>query len=60
MFTIGDKVKTHQDEVGIIVSQRTADDYDFWVDIAFNANGQEYTSRLLYHQNQLTLLERRT
>ena len=53
---IGDEVLTHQEERGVILKPWNRDDgqYNWWVEIHFTADGEEYTSVIPYKESELT------
>ena len=51
----GDEVLTHQEERGVILKpwDRDDDQYNWWVEIRFTADGKEYTSVIPYKESEL-------
>ena len=56
---IGDKVITHQKEIGIIIKPCGRDDkiYDWWVELHFISKGKEYQSEIPYKECELTVID---
>ena len=56
-MNINDKVVTFQGESGVIVNSwdRDDDQYHWWVELHFTADGKEYTSRIPYKESELEI-----
>ena len=54
---VGQKVKTHRNEIGVIVKECTRPEWDWWVEIHFHAKGQDRKCKEPYKDEELTPYE---